>query len=77
MRETTTEHFKWSYKTVALAVFWCAAVPVTLYNLVVEDVQRHYIADGKEKPHFFPDDVMSNRKPDPLPPRKLGVRIDL
>jgi len=32
-------------------------------------------AEGKEA-KFFPFSEMSERKPDPLPPRKAGVKVD-
>ncbi|XP_057307389.1 uncharacterized protein LOC130645420 [Hydractinia symbiolongicarpus] len=77
MRETTTKHFKWTPKTFGLIVFWAGILPTSLYYFIKEEITNNYVAAGKERPHFFPDSEMSKRRPDPLPPRKEGVKIVL
>ena len=44
IRETTTPHFKWTPKTVAMAIFWLGVVPGSLYKIVKDDVVGYVFA---------------------------------
>lgn len=44
MRETTTPHFKWTPKTVAMAIFWMGVVPGSLYKIIKDDVVGYVFA---------------------------------
>ena len=53
MRETTTEHFKFTPRTSAYAFIWAFAVPFAVFSLIKwERRRKDRVAGRKETPLF-------------------------